>query len=211
MIKNPFLLPPQVEGPQSQSWGRGFAFGFQGPPASVPRPADIDPEVSDAFDQGVLVGQQTAIDGFPVASACMDLGEEPPTPADLVPFGFETALTIVEIVRNGLIAGAGSGILAIIDLCVGATVHFHDPAEAVGGKAGELAGVLAGMGITDSMELFLGGGVDMNVSKCELKLTPVFRSLPSARSAAQALGRPQFVVVSWRTDASGSVALADAG
>jgi hypothetical protein len=88
-------------------------------------------------------------------------------------------------------------------------VHFHDPSEAVTGQATKLAGVLADMGITNSMELFLGGGIDMNNAGCELKLTPIFRSLDGARSAAQGLGRPQFVVVSWRTDASGSVRLAD--
>jgi hypothetical protein len=37
------------------------------------------------------------------------------------------------------------------------------------------------------MELFLGGGIDMSIAGCELKLTPVFRSLDNARSAAEAL------------------------
>ena len=211
MIENPFLHPPLVEGPQSDAWAKGFAFGFQGPPASVPPPADIDDDTKDAFNQGVLAGQQTAIDGFPVQADCVDLREEPPTPADLIPFGFETALALTELVVKGLVAASGSAILAIIDLCIGATVHFHDGSEAVAAKASELAGVLTGMGITDSMELFLGGGVDTNVPGCELKLTPVFRGLDSARSAAQALGRLEFVVVSWRTDQSGGVKLADSG
>jgi hypothetical protein len=211
MIENPFLRPPLLESPQSKAWAMGFAFGFQGPPASVPRPLDIEPDASDAFDQGMLAGQQAAIDGFPVQVECVDLREEPPTPVDLLPAGFETLLTLVETAKNGLVGGVGSAILAIVDLCIGATMHFHDSSEAVTGKASALAGVLSGMGITNSMELFLGGGIDMSIAGCELKLTPVFRSLDGARSAAQTLGRPEFVVVSWRTDASGSVKLADSG
>ena len=61
MIQNPFLIPPQVESPQSRSWGRGFAFGFQGPPASVEPGSNFPVEDLDAFDQGVLAGQTAAI------------------------------------------------------------------------------------------------------------------------------------------------------
>jgi hypothetical protein len=209
MIDNPFLRPPLVEGPQSNAWARGFVFGFQGPPASVPRPSDIEPDAADAFDQGVLTGQQTAIDGFPFSPVCVDLREESPTQLDLFPAGFEAVVTVTEVVKHGIVGGVASAILGLVDLCVGGTVHFHDPDEAVTGPANKLADVLADMGITDSMALFLGGGVDLNEKACELKLTPVFRTLDSARSAAHALGRPQFVVASWRTDASGSVTLAD--
>ena len=31
MLQNPFLIPPQVESPQSRSCVLGFAFGLQGP------------------------------------------------------------------------------------------------------------------------------------------------------------------------------------
>src|SRR5258708_8193772 len=127
MIENPFLRPPQVEGPLSDAWAKGFVFGFQGPPASVPHPAIEDPEASNAFDQGVLAGQDAAINGFPVQADCVDLREEPPTPADLVPAGFEAILTIVEVVKHGLVGGIGSALLGIPRLCVWATVHFHDP------------------------------------------------------------------------------------
>jgi hypothetical protein len=64
MIQNPFLTPPQVESPQSRSWGIGFAFGFQGPEQSSMTPANIQPEDVDAFNQGVLAGQGTAINGL---------------------------------------------------------------------------------------------------------------------------------------------------
>jgi hypothetical protein len=209
MLENPFLQSPQVQSALSDAWAKGFAFGFQGPPASLPPPDFDDPAVSEAFNQGLLAGQQTAIDGFALLAECVDLREEPPTPSDLIPSGFEVALTIREVVKHGIISGVGSAILAIVDLCVGATTHFHDPSEAVAAKASQLEDVLTGIGITDSMKLFLGGGVDFSIAGCELKLTPIFRSHDSVLGAARALGRPQFVVVSWRTDASGSAQLTD--
>src|SRR5258708_24235086 len=142
MIENPFLRPPQVEGPFFAAWQRGFVFGFQGPPASVPHPAIEDPEASNAFDQGVLAGQDAAINGFPVQADCVDLREEPPTPADLVPAGFEAILTIVEVVKHGLVGGIGSGLLGIVDLFVRGAGPFHYPTGTVSGQAKELAGVL---------------------------------------------------------------------
>jgi hypothetical protein len=104
-----------------------------------------------------------------------------------------------------------SVVFLVIDVCLAAEDHFPDPEEAVAKPAGRLADLLAGMGITDSMALFLGGGVDMSIGGCELKLTRVFRRLDDARAAAQQMGRPQFIVMSWRTDASGSLTLADSG
>jgi hypothetical protein len=39
-MENPYLTPPQVESPQSRSWGLGFAHGFQGPNQSSMTPND---------------------------------------------------------------------------------------------------------------------------------------------------------------------------
>jgi hypothetical protein len=72
-MENPFLTPPQVESPQSRSWGMGFAYGFEGPAQSSPAPTDIGPEDADAFDLGVLAGQDSAINGLALASSCIDL------------------------------------------------------------------------------------------------------------------------------------------
>ncbi|SDP44777.1 hypothetical protein [Afipia sp. GAS231] len=208
MLENPFLLPPQVESPQSRSWGRGFAFGFQGPPASLPTPGDV--EDTDAFQQGVAAGQDAATNGLDVfPDACVDLNAERPPGLDLTPAGFE-AITIGRELFHKAFGGAiFSAVLLIIDLSIGFQTHFDDPAAAMQAATGALQQLLANMGISDSMELFIGGGVDTNVAHCELKLTPVFRSESAARSAAQALGRPKFLVVSWRTDQSGGMTLVD--
>jgi hypothetical protein len=73
-----------------------------------------------------------------------------------------------------------SAVLLIVDLTSAWQTRFDDPAETLQAATGALQQTLANMGISDSMELFIGGGVDTNVAHCELKLTPVFRSQSAA-------------------------------
>ena len=209
MLENPFLHPPQVESPQSRSWGRGFAFGFQGPQASVATPADV--EDSDAFQQGVSTGQQAASNGLDIVpDACVDLNAEPPSAIDLTPSGFEAFTIAKEVFIKKAFGGAIFGaVLLLVDLSIALQTHFDDPGAALQARAVALQQLLSDMGITDSMELFIGGGVDFDVAGCELKFTPVFRSASAARSAVQAMGRPSLVIVSWRTDQSGGMTLVE--
>jgi hypothetical protein len=60
-VRNPCLTLPQVESPQSRSWAMGVSYGFQGPAQSSMTPAEIQPEDAGAFDEGVLAGQDAAI------------------------------------------------------------------------------------------------------------------------------------------------------
>jgi hypothetical protein len=206
MLQNPFFQPPQIEGPQSRSWGRGLAFGFQGPPASLPTPPDV--EDSDAFQQGVAAGQQAAVSGLEVVpSPCVDLNREPPAILDFTASGFE-AITVGRELLHVAIGGAiFSSILLIADLSLALETHFDDPAQTLQANTDALQNLLQGMGITDSMKLFIGGAVDLATVGCELKLTPVFRSESAAFSAAKAIGRQSVLVVSWRSDQSGSIQL----
>jgi hypothetical protein len=208
MLENPFLTPPQVESPQSRSWGRGFAFGFQGPPASVPTPTDV--EDANAFQQGVLAGQEASSSGLDIVDdPCIDLNKEPPAILDLVPSGFEAITMGRELLEVAFTSALFSTVLLLADLSMALETHFDDPSEALQSRASALQNLLNDMGIADSMQLFIGGGVDFNVAQCELKLTPVFRSASAARSAALALGRNSLVVISWRTDQSGGMTLVE--
>lgn len=209
MLENPFLTPPQVESPQSRSWGRGFAFGFQGPPASVPTPADVEDE--DAFQQGVLVGQEAASSGLDIVDdPCVDLNKEKAL-LELIPTGFEAINLGRELLELAFSSAIFSSVIFLAELSMALETHFDDPSEALQSRAGALQKLLNDMGIDDSMELFIGGGIDFDVKQCELKLTPVFRSASAAQSAAQALGRHSIVVVSWRTDQSGGMTLVEEG
>ena len=59
------------------------------------------------------------------------------------------------------------------------------------------------MGFDQSMQMFIGGAVDTSITGCEMQLTPIFASQDAAQTAAQGVGRPHWLVVSWRTDQSG--------
>lgn len=205
MVSNPFLSIPQVESPQSRSWAMGFAFGFQGHEQSTLTPAEIQPEDADAFDQGVLGGQNAAINGVPLANACVDLHSEGP---DFVHFAAEGAIDggmfLFGVIKHGfkLAGGLAEGILSVVVLSTSLTTFTDDPEGAIAEEAGVLQRSLQRVGIESPMELFMGGAVDTADTGCELKLTAIFRSLDAAREAAKALGRARWLVVSWRSNVS---------
>ena len=210
MINNPFLTPPQIEGSQSRSWAMGFAFGFQGPEESSMMPETINPADADAFDQGVLTGQDAAINGLSLATPCIDLNAEGPSGPHLaVTEGSEAGLALWSLLAHGIAAGLSEGVVLIFTLSIALQTNFDDPDVALAQSAAALKGRLEEMGIDTPMELFIAGAVDRDQSGCELMLTPIFRSEQSAAEAARATGRPQWLVVSWRTDQSGGVKVLD--
>ena len=206
MVENPFLTPPQVESDKSRSWALGFAFGFQGPAQSSMTPADIQPEDPDAFDQVVLAGQNAAINGVPLTRPCVDLNAEGPSVPHLAADGtIEGGLTLYSLVAHGIAGGIAEGVLAVVTLSIALETFTDDPDAALAEEATALQGVLQRVGVSGSMQLFLGGAVDTTVTGCELKLTSIFRNQEAAEAAARSLGRSKWLVVSWRTDQSGGV------
>ena len=201
-MTNPFLTPPQVPSPQSRSWGFGFAFGFEGPAQSTMTPADIQPEDPDAFNQGVLAGQNAAINGIPLSQTCVDLNAEGGVGPHLI-LDIPDALIWAKDISEGLAGGIAGGVLFFINLSIALETFTDDPDERLSQAANALQIQIQNMGFDQSMQMFIGGGVDTTVAGCEMQLTPVFASQDAAQSAAQALGRPHFLVVSWRTDQSG--------
>jgi hypothetical protein len=206
MIENPFLTPPQVESDKSRSWALGFAFGFQGPEQSSMTPADIEPENPDAFDQGVLAGQNAAINGLPLTNPCVDLNAEGPSVPHLAADGtIEGGLTLYSLIAHGIAGGIAEGVLLVVNLSIALETFTDDPDEALAQEATALQGALQRVGMRDSLQLFLGGGVDTSVRGCELKLTGIFRNQAAAEGAARSLGRSKWLIVSWRPDQSGGV------
>jgi hypothetical protein len=208
-MENPFLTPPQVESPQSRSWGMGFTYGFQGPAQSSMAPADIGPEDADAFDQGVLAGQDAAINGVPLTNSCVDLHVEGPDlfSPDGISGSFEAGVTLWKGFRHLFGKGLFSGVLAIVELSIALETFSDDPNEALTQAATSLQGQLQTLGFDQGMQLLIGGGVDTATAGCELLLTPIHRDLDAATAAANSLGRAQWLVASWRTDQSGGVTI----
>lgn len=56
MISNPYPYPPT-----STAWSSGFFKGFAAPEYSIEPPADIGQNDIDAFNAGVLAGQQVQL------------------------------------------------------------------------------------------------------------------------------------------------------
>jgi len=187
----------------------GFAFGFQGPAMSTMTPTDINPEDADAFDKGVLAGQDAAIEGLVLAEPCVVLNSEGPTLPHMAIEGAEAASALVAFAAKHLIMGLTEGLVMLFTLSITLQTTFDDPDVAVAQQASSLATLLQQMGITDPMQLFLGGAVDVQQTNCEVQLTPIFRTLQAAIDAARAVGRPQWLVISWRTDQSGGMKLED--
>jgi hypothetical protein len=210
MLVNPFLTPPQVESPQSRSWAMGFAFGFEGPEQSTMTPADINPGDADAFDQGVLAGQDAAINGLSLATPCADLHAEGPTGPHLAATeGLEGGVFLYSLVAAHFAAAVAESVLLVVTLSIALETFVDDPDVALAERAEALKGRLEEVGIAAPMELFIGGAVDTAQQGCELMVTPIFRSQQAATDAARATGRPQWLVVSWRTDQSGGVKVVD--
>jgi hypothetical protein len=72
MITNPFDQPPFAPS-QAEAWGQGFLFGLTGPMFSTEQaPDEIAEEVREAFEKGVLAGQQSAGNGLDIFPECVD-------------------------------------------------------------------------------------------------------------------------------------------
>jgi hypothetical protein len=211
MLENPFLTPPQVESSQSRSWAMGFAFGFQGPATSNMTSADINLEDADAFDLGVLAGQDAAINGLALADdPCVDLNVEGPSAPHLAATeGMEGGLVLYALVAGHMAAFVAEGMLLLVTLSIALETFSDDPDVALAQQASLMKSLLAKMGITDSMELFIGGAIDIAQRGCGLVLTPIFRTQRAASDAARNTGRAKWLVISWRTDQSGGVKVVD--
>ena len=72
----PAIVNPHLGTATEGGWAMGFSWGFVGPAFSSDPPLVIAPEQSDAFNEGVLAGQATAISGLPIDPPCVSLEQE---------------------------------------------------------------------------------------------------------------------------------------
>jgi hypothetical protein len=195
MITNPHLGTELESG-----WAMGFAWGFIGPAFSVDPPLVIAPELMDAFNEGVLVGQQAAIEGLPINPACVSLEQEVSPAAE----GFMEGVHIFELI--GLFRAVKhfahftvEGLVSVFLLLIPGSPPLSAPTEfaAIGGNVRDR---LVELGLARN-SLFLAAGIDEEVAGCELQFTPIFTQLDAVRTAVQALGRPHWIIARWDADA----------
>lgn len=196
MIINPHLGLPTEDG-----WTMGFAWGFMSPAFSTDPPFVIAPDQLEAFNEGMLTGQQSAIDGLPLDAPCISLRQEPSEVAEEVMDGVHLVegVSLLRQLRHFAHFGAEAFVTVLLLMIpnapplLSATGEFNNHAQAVRDR-------LAQLGITQGA-LYLGGGVDETVTDCELQLTPIFRDITQARDAVTMQGRPQWVLAEWNAAA----------
>lgn len=204
MITNPYPTPSTSFG----AWANGFFSGLTGPSHSIAAPADIAPPDVDAFNAGVLAGQQSAVDGISLSTPCVSAMASS-SEAVHVLSGAEILHGLWEM-RSLKTLGMGlAGIfVALVELAVTLPEDTLPPEQVLPDIGQKLVDELNSYGV-GPLEIFCGAGSDVSQDGCEIKLTPVFTSLEQAHDAAIALGRAQWVVASWRTDTSDSFRLVD--
>jgi hypothetical protein len=205
MPQNPYAGTASEHG-----WQMGFAYGFTGPEVTDP-PPPIAPELIDAFNEGRLAGQQTAIEGFPVSSECVDIKADVPEGGKGIVLDGIDSLEVIDIVKDVLkthIADAVGGAVVLIgELLITSVHHDQEPEDVVAVLGAGLKQLLSELGIEDSFEVFCGLGIDVDAEGCQIRLSPVFKSFEQARDAAVAMDRPECAVARWRSDVPGAVDL----
>jgi hypothetical protein len=205
MISNPFPSPSN----SAIAWANGFVNGFSGPNRSIEPPANVAEGDVAAFNAGVLTGQQSAIDGLDLSDPCVPAADEASEAGHLIT-GVEALHSAWEG-RQLSSLGAGLAGAAVVPIELACTLPKRTlPPEQVLPNLGQsIIDSLAAFGV-GSLEIFCGAASDALQAGCEIRLTPLFKSSAQARDGAIAMGRPQWAVVSWRTDACGSFRVVDA-
>lgn len=203
MLQNPFLPAPSA----ARAWAEGFTKGFAA--ISSPDPgANVLAEDIDAFNQGVVAGEESSRSGISLGDPCIAASEEhgPLHVPGMTINALEIAHGVWEARQLAkLAAGVASIAVALIELAITLPVHIQPPEQVLPSLAQPMIDELVSYGI-EPIELFCGAGLDPVTTDCEILVSPLFPSMDPARQAAIRMGRPQWVVVSWspRTDQSSS-------
>jgi hypothetical protein len=200
MITNPYLPSP----PAAAAWSQGFVRGLAGSEFSISPPADMPPYEAAAFAEGLLAGQDGAINGIAFEESCV-LAEDSNEAGHLISTSVVAGETLQNIIRMAFrmsfhLAGH---VVYLIELAITLPKHTMPPDQVLPNLGEPLVETLASYGV-ESMEFYCAAGLDATKSECEILLSPLFRTLDQARNAALAMGRQQWLIASWRTDQSGS-------
>lgn len=199
MISNPYLPSPQ----KASAWAEGFIKGFIA--QSSPEPSsEVGAEDIEAFNEGVQSGVEAQDNGLMFAPECAAASNSTEDTEALKHWfeGFDTAAEVIEG-GAGLVGALSGLILPFCLFLITAPVGTLPPEQVLPTLAQPLVDDLAAMGV-GSVELYCAVGIDPTAHDCEFRLSPLFLKIDQAQSAAQAMGRQRWIIVSWRTDQCGS-------
>ncbi len=196
------LVNPHLGTATEGGWAMGFSWGFVGPAFSSDPPLVIAPEQSDAFNAGVLAGQETAISGLTIDPPCVSLEQEVSPAAEEFMEGvhlFEGLGLLKALVTTHFAHAAVDGLVGLFLLLIPGPMPLN-PATVFGDLAANVRRALNELGLARS-SLFLAAGFDDAAAGCELLFTPIFTRIDDARAAVEALGRAHWFIARWDADA----------
>jgi hypothetical protein len=209
MIENPYLGP--VFSPaQTDAWAEGFVRGYADSSVPIDPPPEIDQEAGAAYSEGIQAGRQGAIDGLDIGK-CIAAGEpDPGEDFEHLITGADIAHGLWDAVKLGEVAaGLTSLVLLLIEIGCSAKAVLPLSQTMLPDAATPLLDAMNDYGVP-SLEVYVGVGRDPLSKDCEIQLTGLYPAISSARDAVHAMGRSDWLIVSWRTDQSGSFHIVEA-
>lgn len=204
MMSNPYLPSPS----QADAWSKGFISGLSGPDFSTDPPADLNSDDATAYSEGALAGQQSAINGLELTGTCIPARAPEHSQVHVIT-GIEILHGLWELRSLATLAAGLAGLgVALIELLITLPVDTLPPEQVLPSLGQRIIDQLAAAGV-GSIKLFIGAGLDASSEDCTIKLTSMFKTQDAAKEAAVAIGRGEWVVTSWRTDACGSFRIVD--
>jgi hypothetical protein len=205
--------------PAAEGWRMGFARGFFGPEVCSAPPMVVAPELTDAFNEGTLVGQTAATEGI-----SFSLGVQPEQ-EDAVKVGIEAghvglevvgeALHIAHLVATGAeitgeVVGATAGgvvlglTLPVINLLAALEVYAPEPSTVADILGNALAARFGDSGATGPVSIFFVFAIT-SVSSIE---GAAFSSQANAEGAARNLNNGDSYIARLNTENPNSVEVA---
>ena len=200
MISNPFDRVPFKEA----AWAEGFCSGLAS--VSSPSPsAEINEQDFDAFNIGVASGNEIAVNGISFDFPCVAAIEgSPGHTVGLAVDGAHVLHAGWEAKHLAGLAGSFASLLVVL-ITVGASATHALPASSVLPDLGQvMTDRLVAIGV-GSLEFFAGVNLDLSSEDCTMSMSPLCLSIDQAKDMAiEDAGPDGWLVVSWRTDQSGS-------
>jgi hypothetical protein len=211
---NPF---PIVE-LRSLAWEKGFFAGFC---SALDRSSDIQPpdldtaDDIDAFNVGVIAGQQATILGWDILDPpCIEAGEATLLSEEdewmehtFTGVKLATELTVA-VIKRSVVEGVVGVFGAFFEIALSAK-NIRPVMETQLPRIGKQVTDLLNANGVPSIEIFCGAASAVGKKGCELLMTALFRTSGQARAAAIATGRSGWAVFSWRTQMSGGFRIVD--
>jgi hypothetical protein len=195
-MAGPTFTNPHLGTETEGGWAMGFSWGFLGPAFSRDPPLVIAPEQIDAFNEGVLAGQQAAIDGISIEPPCFSIRQQASSAVEDLMTGVHAfeVLGLLRSIRHFAHFTAEGLVSVFLFLIPGPPLL--NPIQEFRRISSDVRDRLNELGLAAN-SLFIAAGIDEGIENCELLFTRVFTRLDAVRDAVKSLGREKWVIAQW--------------